>query len=228
MASDTNGTCKTHGLVTGPDGTCVRCREEQSRSGARRVILGASAAFGVALLGLGAFWVLHDPEPTETITAPEVQMPTVSADPALLPDEPDPETTTAPAINTDNPWAEYEKDAAPEPTASAAPTDDEAKKRERERKIEAAMKKVPVTIYYSPTCATCQQALAWLKIKRIPHTARDVDASDSARRQWEHLSSGRSVPKLDIGGNVLEGFNQSTVTNTLRAAAEKRVDQGRY
>lgn len=223
MASGTPGTCSIHGLATRPDGTCVRCREEQHRSGARKVIIGAAVFFGIAVAGLGVFWVMHEPE-TEKITAPTLKVPEVETagkdEPAVAAHD-----QRATPSNTQDPWAESRKEAGAAPAASAETQDEE---KEREKKIEAAMKKVSVTVYYTRTCPTCQKALAFLKFKKIPHAARDIEASESARRRWKFLSSSTSVPKFDIGGTVLDGFSQSAVMDAIRDAAEKRVDQGRY
>ncbi|MFW5739542.1 MAG: glutaredoxin family protein, partial [Myxococcota bacterium] len=183
---------------------------------------GASATFALAIAGLGAYWVWHEPDPSERIVTPTLEIPevpAVSAEPALRK-----APAAAPPAATD-PWASLREDSGTAPAASASAAEDDE---ERERKIEAAMKRVSVTVYYTPTCPSCQEALAWLKLKKIPHTARDVEASDSTRRKWKYLSASKSVPKFDIGGHVLEGFSEGAVMAGIREVAEKRVDQGRY
>ena len=180
-----------------------------------------AAFFGLALAGLGVFWVMHQPK-TETITATAFEVPEVSS---VVQDEPT-KVVHKPAASDTNPWAESEQKAEPALAASADSEDEEA---EREKKIDAAMKKVSGQRSTSRApVPPAQKALAFLKLKKIPHSARDIEASESARRQWKFLSPSNSVPKFDIGGTAVEGFSESAIMGAIRNAAEKRVDQGRY
>ncbi len=205
-------TCAIHGLATQPDGTCIRCRAEQQTHGSRRLIVGIGAVFGLSTLGLLVYWVVHEPAQSDVIVAPLVEMPgtTIAAEDSVQ------EEAKAPAgKGTANPWAELEEKDAGNAAATA--------EKEREKRIQAAMKQVPVTIYYAPWCPTCRNALAWLKSEGINHVAEDVEKSESAKRRWKGLSESGIVPKFEIGGKVLDGFMESSVRDAIREAAEEQV-----
>lgn len=208
-------TCAIHGLATQPDGTCIRCRAEQQTHGSRRLVVGIGAVFGLSTLGLLAYWVLHEPAP-DVIVAPMVEMPGDTTAAVAAEQGNASETAPAPAgKGTGDPWAVLEDKDAGNMEAAAD--------KEREKRIEAAMKQVRVTIYYAPWCPTCQRALAWLKNEGINHVAEDVEKSESAKRRWKGMSESGVVPKFEIGGKVLDGFMESSVRDAIREAAEEQV-----
>jgi glutaredoxin len=181
------------------------------------LIVGLGAVFGLSTLGLFVYWVVHEPSQSDVIVAPLVEMPgAIVAEEDSDPVEEESAGAPAPAgKGTADPWAVLEDKDAGNVAATA--------EKEREKRIEAAMKQVRVTIYYAPWCPTCRNALAWLKSEGINHVAEDVEKSESAKRRWKGLSESGIVPKFEIGGKVLDGFMESSVKDAIREAAEEQV-----
>lgn len=231
MQTEREGVCRKHGLATRPDGTCVRCRTEEQDTSSRKVVWGVFGGFVVMLLVLGGYWWLRD-QKRESIVAPLAEATVAPGAVASTVPVAAPPVEAEEAERAKDPWAGMgmsdggadASDAADESDASDASD----AKAERERQIEAASKKVSVTIYYSPSCSACQSALAYMQVERIAHRALNIDADESAARRRRFLTSSQSIPTIDVEGTILTGFSPESLKGAIRAAAEKRVDQGRY
>ena len=72
-----------------------------------------------------------------------------------------------------------------------------------------------VTIYSTPTCVYCNMAKEFFKKNAVAYTEVNV-ASDAAKRQEMIEKSGQmGVPVIDIGGDIVVGFDQSTISQLL-------------
>ncbi|MFA6328849.1 MAG: glutaredoxin family protein [Candidatus Micrarchaeia archaeon] len=72
-----------------------------------------------------------------------------------------------------------------------------------------------VTVYSTPTCPYCTMAKRYLSERGIKY--EDVDVSANQARALEMLTkTGQmGVPVLDIGGQVIVGFNRPAIEDAL-------------
>lgn len=82
---------------------------------------------------------------------------------------------------------------------------------------------VPVTVYVTSWCPVCVKARQWLRANGIPFIERDIERSESAKRDRERLSSKRGVPAFDVDGEVMVGFSEQWVTQAVQRARERRA-----
>lgn len=64
----------------------------------------------------------------------------------------------------------------------------------------------PVVMYSTQRCGYCKQARAYFKKAGIAYREYDIDASESARRQYDK-AGGRGVPLIFIGKSRMDGFS---------------------
>lgn len=74
-----------------------------------------------------------------------------------------------------------------------------------------------VTIYSTPTCPYCKMAKTYLGEKGI--TFGDIDVSTDATKAEEMIQkSGQlGVPVIDIGGQIIVGFDRPRIDAALAA-----------
>ena len=74
-----------------------------------------------------------------------------------------------------------------------------------------------ITIYSTPTCPYCKLAKDYLTDKGRPFT--DVDVStDAAKAEAMIQKSGQiGVPVIDIGGQIIVGFDRARIDAALQA-----------
>lgn len=63
-----------------------------------------------------------------------------------------------------------------------------------------------VVMYSTQRCGYCKQARAHFKQAGIAYREYDIDASESARRQYDK-AGGRGVPLIFIGKSRMDGFS---------------------
>jgi len=72
-----------------------------------------------------------------------------------------------------------------------------------------------VTIYSTPTCHFCQMAKAFFQNNNVEYTEYNV-AEDAEKRQEMVETTGQmGVPVIQIGGEILVGFNEGKVKEML-------------
>jgi glutaredoxin len=94
---------------------------------------------------------------------------------------------------------------------------------EREARVRAAMRRVPVTLYMEQWCGASQKARAWLRANDIDYREIDLTASPAAEPEFKRLSPQGTIPVLDIDGTVLVGFRPDAVEAALRRVAAAKV-----
>jgi len=77
-----------------------------------------------------------------------------------------------------------------------------------------------VVLYSAPWCGFCKQAKAYLKQRGIAFVERDVEASATAQRELDAKlraahAAGGGVPVLDIGGQLVLGFDRARIDEAL-------------
>lgn len=223
--------CEAHGLAVGPDGRCVLCAREAEAAGTPSSTRSwsAVAAAVIAAAAIGVAFVLLRPtdRPTREVEAearPELAAPPGVESPA----------GRAPRVETRSP-ATFEP-PTPEPTANAAievdvqkaPARTEgvpAKKPPSAEDLAAALRSVRVTVYTTSWCPQCTRARNWLRANGIAHTDRDIEASESARRDRDRIAQKKGVPTVDIDGEVLTGFGEQSWSRAIARATERRLHQ---
>ena len=80
---------------------------------------------------------------------------------------------------------------------------------------ENMLKQPNVIVYSTPTCPYCTMAKRYLSERGIKY--EDVDVSADQARALEMLTkSGQmGVPVLDIGGQLIVGFNRPAIEDAL-------------
>lgn len=72
-----------------------------------------------------------------------------------------------------------------------------------------------VAIYTTPTCVYCKMAKEFFKEHNVQYEEHDVSADDKAREEMVNKSHQLGVPVIDIGGEIVVGFNQAELSRLL-------------
>lgn len=72
-----------------------------------------------------------------------------------------------------------------------------------------------VTIYTTPTCHYCKEAKAFFKENNIKYSEHDVLGDLEQRKIMQEKSGQLGVPVIDIGGDIVVGFNRAHVEELL-------------
>ncbi|TAK57745.1 glutaredoxin family protein [Patescibacteria group bacterium] len=75
------------------------------------------------------------------------------------------------------------------------------------------MKKV--TIYSTPTCTYCNMAKDFFKENKIAYTEINVASDLEKRNEMIEKSGQMGVPVIDIGGQIMVGFNKPVLAKAL-------------
>jgi glutaredoxin len=87
---------------------------------------------------------------------------------------------------------------------------------------QTAMKRNPVMLWVAPNCEPCTQGRTLLSNRGVPFSERDVQANVETQRAFKALSSDLNVPVLDVGGNLVKGFEEGQWGAALDAAGYPR------
>jgi glutaredoxin len=197
--------CSKHGLVSGLDGRCVICRRDdvegnEERSSIR--ILGWALIFALLFGGVFVWRTFRQ------IRAP--------AAPAVVKDEapvrPPPPVEEPPALE-------------PPPFDPARAARQAAAEQQRQRDIEADMKRVVVRMFVIKACEMCDVARAFLADKGLRVNELDVQADPSALEAMGRITPSKELPVFDVEGEVLVGFGPTSVLSAVRRAAERHHEK---
>lgn len=72
-----------------------------------------------------------------------------------------------------------------------------------------------VTIYSTPTCVYCKMAKEFFKKNDIAYEEHDVAADAVARKEMFDKSHQMGVPVIDVGGEIIIGFNKGILEKAL-------------
>lgn len=89
-----------------------------------------------------------------------------------------------------------------------------AKKKKKAAKKKAAKPKVK--IYSTPTCPYCQAAKEFLKEHKIKFEDIDVSKDPKAADEMVEKSGQMGVPVLEIGNQIIVGFDKEAIKKALR------------
>jgi glutaredoxin len=226
--------CEKHDLACGPSGRCVLCARsdppELSAPLPRWLpwLIAASAlamATGVTYRLIGAARPIAS-TPTPAIRA-DLDVPTgpITATRATAtalaqfpPTDPNTESRLhwlkAVAAGTAN-----APESAPTTQVEARPIEGPAPIATAER---VSIRDVAVIVYTTSWCPVCRQAKGWLNSNGVAYEERNIETSTEYARKMKALNPRGSIPTIDIDGDILVGFAESTLSSTLERAAQRR------
>lgn len=77
------------------------------------------------------------------------------------------------------------------------------------------MKTKKITIYSTPTCHYCNLAKDFFKSKGLKYEEINVATDLAKRKEMVEKSGQMGVPVIDIGGELVVGFNEEVVARIL-------------
>ena len=84
------------------------------------------------------------------------------------------------------------------------------------KKDKANGKKQPrVIIFTTPTCGYCTAAKQHLRKNRIKFREVDVSRDQAAARDMMRRAGSMGAPVLDIGGQIVRGFDRNRINDLL-------------
>ena len=72
-----------------------------------------------------------------------------------------------------------------------------------------------VVVVSTPTCSFCNMAKSYFREKGVKFTDIDVSRDQAAARDMVRRSGQMGVPVIDIGGQVVVGFNRPQINSLL-------------
>lgn len=76
--------------------------------------------------------------------------------------------------------------------------------------------KTKVKIYTTPTCPYCHAAKEFFKENKIRFEEIDVSKNSDAAKEMVEKSGQMGVPVIDIGGQIIIGFDRQTIKKALK------------
>ena len=73
----------------------------------------------------------------------------------------------------------------------------------------------PITIYSTPTCVYCNMAKSFFKANGVAYTEYNVAADMERRKEMIDKTGQMGVPVIDIGGEVVVGFDEPKLRESL-------------
>ena len=73
-----------------------------------------------------------------------------------------------------------------------------------------------VKVYSTPTCPYCKLTKEYLKEKNIAFSDIDVSADPAAANEMVKKSGQMGVPVIDIGGQIIVGWNKTALEEALK------------
>ena len=73
-----------------------------------------------------------------------------------------------------------------------------------------------VTIYTTPTCPWCKMTKAFFQKHSIAYEEKNVASDVAAREEMVKKSEQLGVPVIDVGGEIVIGFDEEKLRGLLR------------
>ncbi len=77
------------------------------------------------------------------------------------------------------------------------------------------MAHVKIKIYTTPTCPWCRRAKEYFKQMGLPFTELDVSKDPRAAEEMVRKSGQMGVPVIEIGSNIIVGFDKAKIDRLL-------------
>ena len=72
-----------------------------------------------------------------------------------------------------------------------------------------------VSIYSTPSCVYCNMAKSFFKANGVTYTEFNVASDLDKRKEMIDKTGQMGVPVIDIGGEVIVGFDEAKLRSTL-------------
>lgn len=72
-----------------------------------------------------------------------------------------------------------------------------------------------VTVYTTPTCPWCTRVKDYLNQKDVQYREINVASDRNGAMEMIQKSGQRGVPVVDIGGNIIVGFDQGKIDSLI-------------
>lgn len=72
-----------------------------------------------------------------------------------------------------------------------------------------------ITIYSTPTCVYCNMAKTFLKANNLAFVECNVATDLAKRKEMIDKTGQMGVPVIDIGGEIVVGFNEEKIKSVL-------------
>lgn len=72
-----------------------------------------------------------------------------------------------------------------------------------------------VTIYSTPTCTYCNLAKEYFKANNVQYDEHNVAADAAKRKEMVEKSGQMGVPVIDLGGEIVVGFDEERIATVL-------------
>lgn len=72
-----------------------------------------------------------------------------------------------------------------------------------------------VSIYTTPTCVYCKRTKEFFKEHNVQYEEKDVASDAAAREEMISKSGQMGVPVIDVGGELVVGFDQARLSQLL-------------
>ncbi len=72
-----------------------------------------------------------------------------------------------------------------------------------------------VLIYTTPTCVYCKMSKDFFAKNGVAYEEKNVVADEAARKEMVDKSHQLGVPVIDIGGEIIVGFNREELEKAL-------------
>lgn len=73
----------------------------------------------------------------------------------------------------------------------------------------------PVKVYGTISCVYCRMAKEFFKDNKIEYTEKDVSTDEDARNEMIKITGQSGVPVIDIGGEIIIGFDKEKIKELL-------------
>lgn len=73
-----------------------------------------------------------------------------------------------------------------------------------------------ITIYGAEWCGFCHMAKRYLDDKGVKYRYIDVDKDQAAGQEAVDKSGQRGIPVIDMGGNIIVGFDRPKIDSSLK------------
>lgn len=73
-----------------------------------------------------------------------------------------------------------------------------------------------ITVYSTPTCPYCKLVKEFLKEQSLAFEDVDVSADSEAAKHMVKLSGQMGVPVVDVGGQIIVGWNKNALEEVIR------------
>ena len=73
-----------------------------------------------------------------------------------------------------------------------------------------------VTIYTTPACPWCKMTKAFFQKHNVFYEEKDVASDLAAREEMVKKSEQLGVPVIDVGGEIVVGFDEEKLRELLR------------